>query len=208
MRNRISKLTATLALGVATAVSALPSTAHASIVVYTASLSGANEAPANASTGVGAAIVTFDDVIKLMRLQVTFSGLTGNVTAAHIHCCTAVAGSGTAGVATTLPSFTGFPSGVTFGVVDQTYDMTLAGSYSTSFVNANGGTTATAFAAFLAGADAGKAYFNIHTSTFPGGEIRGFLTSSTTVPEPSTYALMGLGLAALVPAARRRRRTR
>jgi hypothetical protein len=37
---------------------------------------------------------------------------------------------------------------------------------------------------------AGKSYLNIHTTAFPGGEIRGFLT---LVPEPGTFALLGLG---------------
>ena len=34
---------------------------------------------------------------------------------------------------------------------------------------------------------AGNAYFNIHTSVFPGGEIRG-----QVVPEPTSLALLGL----------------
>lgn len=44
--------------------------------------------------------------------SVIFSGLLGNVTASHIHCCTAAAGTSTAGVATMTPTFTNFPSGV------------------------------------------------------------------------------------------------
>jgi hypothetical protein len=37
---------------------------------------------------------------------------------------------------------------------------------------------------------AGYLYMNVHTSTFPGGEIRGQLL---LVPEPSVGALAGLG---------------
>ena len=47
-------------------------------------------------------------------------------------------------------------------------------------------------AALAAGLNAGQAYLNIHTSNFPGGEIRGFLT-----PEPTTTLLLGAGLVAL-----------
>ena len=83
-----------------------------------------------------------------------------------------------------------------------TFDMTLSGSYNATFITNNGGTASTAMSAFVAALDAGKAYLNIHTSTFGGGEIRGFLTA---VPEPASYASF-LGLAALGAVALRRRR--
>ncbi len=82
--------------------------AAATIVVYSTGLSGAAESPPNASPGTGSATVTVDDVLNTMRVQVTFADLLGTTTAAHIHCCTAVAGAGTAGVATVTPTFTGF----------------------------------------------------------------------------------------------------
>jgi hypothetical protein len=50
---------------------------------------------------------------------------------------------------------------------------------------------------------AGEAYLNIHTTTFGGGEIRGFLTA---VPEPSTWAMMILGFAGVGFMAYRRSR--
>jgi hypothetical protein len=53
---------------------------------------------------------------------------------------------------------------------------------------------AAAEATLLAGLAAGQTYFNIHTSTNPGGEIRGFLVAT---PEPSSFALVGLALAGL-----------
>ncbi|MBL7814656.1 MAG: CHRD domain-containing protein [Saprospiraceae bacterium] len=142
---------------------------------YTATLSGAAEAPPNSSAGVGSVTVIINTTLNTMRVQVSFSGLTGNTTAAHIHASTVAAGTGTAGVATTTPSFVGFPSGVTSGSMDNTFDMTLASSYNASYITANGGTTSLAFDALKAGIAGGQAYFNIHTSFLGGGEIRGFL---------------------------------
>ncbi len=160
--------------------------------IYTAILNGPAESPSNASPGTGTATITVNTVTNTMRVQCTFSGLTGSTTASHIHSATAVANTGTAGVATTTPTFAGFPIGVTSGTYDNTLDMTLASSYNPAYVTANGGTTASAFAALQAGLSANQAYYNIHSATFPGGEIRGFLSvfcssanSSTTLSPTS-----------------------
>jgi hypothetical protein len=138
--------------------------------------------------------VIFDDGANTMRVEVSFSGLLGTTTASHIHAATAVPGSDTAIVATVLPTFTGFPSGVTSGTYDHTFDMTVATSYNPAFITANGGTPASAEAALTAALAGGRAYLNIHTSAFPGGEIRGFLAA---VPEPATLALLSIALAGL-----------
>jgi uncharacterized repeat protein (TIGR01451 family)/CSLREA domain-containing protein len=145
---------------------------HAATFVYSATLSGANENPAVVSPGTGNTIVTLNTTAHTLRVQATFSGLTSNTTAAHIHCC--VAPPMNVGVATTTPSFAGFPLGVTSGTFDQTYDMTLASTWNPAFVTAQGSISA-AEAALTAGLAAGQAYFNIHTVNNGGGEIRGFL---------------------------------
>jgi len=159
--------------------------------IYWVSLSGPAEVPANNSPGTGKAIITIDAVANTMRVQATFSGLMAGVTASHIHAATAVPGSGTAGVATTTPTFTGFPSGVTSGTYDQTFNMLLSSSYNPSYITANGGTPASAFAALKTAIAAGRAYLNIHSTLFPAGEIRGFLNlcPNINVSIPDAFAL-------------------
>jgi hypothetical protein len=189
MHRRIPQLPyAHLALAAALAfVVAVP--ANAAILHYAASLSGPNESPPNASPGVGNAEITIDDVLHTMRVQASFVALLGNTTACHIHAPTAVALTGTAGVATMTPAFTGFPIGVKSGSMDNTFDLTLTTSFNTPFVTANGGTAAAAEVALLAAIAAGQAYFNIHTNVVPGGEIRGFLQLFNPTPTTkSTWA--------------------
>src|SRR5262249_42319686 len=116
-----------------------------------------------------------------------------------IHCCTATPLTGTAIVATTTPTFPGFPLGVTSGSYSMSFDLTQSSSFNPAFITANGGTTASAEAALAAGLVAGEAYLNIHTAMFPNGEIRGFLVPLTVIAESDTrlFAVLGFGLLAI-----------
>jgi hypothetical protein len=159
---------------------------------------------ATGATGTGWARATFDTDAVTMRVEASFEGLSGTTTVAHIHCCTAAPETGTIGVATYPGTFPGFPVGVSAGTYDASFDMTDAASYRAGFINDfGGGTVEGAFAALLAGLGAGRGYFNVHSNTFPGGEIRGFLRP---VPEPGALVLLGLGLLAVAITLRSRRR--
>lgn len=155
--------------------------AQATVHLFTATMSNIGE-PTPTSTATGSASFSFDDVALTVGVGEVFAGIASNMSGNHIHCCTAVAGTGSASVAL---NFTGLSTGT-------------SGSYSNSFT-----LSAAAFSSLLAGVQAGKAYVNIHTpGTYAAGEIRGFLVP---VPEPQTYALMLGGLGALSLMARRRR---
>lgn len=196
-----------LILGAAVMALAVSLPAQAVDTVYATTLSGPAESPPNASPGTGFATVTLNPDLRSLRVQATFSGLTGTTTASHIHCCTALPGVGLAGVATTTPTFADFPLGVTAGTYDRTLSLDLASSWNPSFVTLVGG-LANAYATLVGGLNSGTSYFNIHTSTFGGGEIRGFLTPVVAIPEPETYALLLVGLGLLGGLAKRRQAAR
>lgn len=190
------------AAALALAVLSAPALAHPITYVGTFSTAGEGVPASGPSAGTGSVTVIFDDDTFTMSVQASFSGLSGTVTAAHMHCCTAVAGTGNAGVATPTPTFPSFPLGATFGTYNMLFDMTQASSWNPSFVTANTNITG-AFAALSTGLADGKVYFNIHTTAVSSGEIRGFLAP---VPEPESYALMLAGLGVLGMLARRRNR--
>jgi hypothetical protein len=167
------------------ALTALVSVAPAQAVTYTyaANMNAAAEGPSVVSSGLGFAVVTFDDAALTVLLTENWAFLTAPVSANHIHCCTAAPGTGSSSVV--LP-FTGVPAS-TSGFYTNTFTMTQ-----------------TAFSSLLAGAAAGEAYVNLHTSAYPGGEIRGFLQGpALPVPEPAALVLMLAGAAAVVSVARK-----
>jgi len=115
------------------------------IDIYDATLSGAQEVPPNTSAGTGQAELQWNRTTNVVSWKVSFTGLSGPVTGAHIHGPAEMGQN--AGVV--VPFMTGMSSTIT-GQANLT----------------------TAQAAELA---SGRWYVNIHTAQFPGGEIRGQL---------------------------------
>src|SRR5437016_11730167 len=201
-RSMKSKTPLMVSLVVATVILLTNATANAQF--YVANLDGLTESPPNASPGTGFAQVTLDLALHTLQIDVTFSGLMGTTTAAHIHAPTLSPLTGNAGVATQTPYFVGFPIGVTSGSYSHIFDTLDAVTYNSAYVTASGGTAALAEAALAQALADGKAYFNIHSTMFSGGEIRGFLVP---VPEPTTVGLIVIGGMTALLAARKTRRS-
>jgi hypothetical protein len=147
------------ALAVAGALSS-----QAALFNFSATLSGAEEVPANNSPASGFVSATYDSVSGQFSLGGVFGGLTTIATAAHVHA-------GAVGVnGPVILPLTILPGGSTSGALIGVFAAPLTPNQ----VN---------------GLFAENWYVNVHTSSFPGGEIRGQL-QLTAVPEPETYAAM------------------
>jgi len=59
--------------------------ARADTQSYKAALNGASEVPATTSKGTGTAEMTYDTASKKLTYKITYSGLSGPATGAHIH---------------------------------------------------------------------------------------------------------------------------
>jgi len=163
--------------------------AYAKPMTFTVNLTQALGVPATGSPATGSGTVVLDPTANTLGVHLTFGGLTSNTIMAHIHCCLAspFATGVNVGVATTVPAFPGFPIGVTSGTYDHVLDLRSAASYNPAFVTLQGGTVAGAEAALIRGIVNGETYLNIHTTNFPGGEIRGFLVAA---PTPAQLSLL------------------
>ncbi|MFA6169083.1 MAG: CHRD domain-containing protein [Gemmatimonadaceae bacterium] len=145
---------------------ASPAASHT--VEFKATLSGANEIPANASTGTGTFTGVLDTVTNVFTYDVVFSGLSALVTSGHIHGpATASANSGTTINFATWPGGS-FTTGVLAGTAHGVATLT----------------SATQITATVSGDSlkkllfAGLTYANVHTTANAGGEIRGQITRS------------------------------
>ena len=131
---------------------------------FQANLSGFGENPPNGSPGTGFGTVVLNASQTQITVDESWSGLTAPATASHIH------GPGGAGTnASVLFPFSGVPAATAGSIPEQTFSITPT-------------QVGYLFDGYL--------YMNVHTSTFPGGEIRAQLL---LVPEPTTAALVLAG---------------
>jgi outer membrane autotransporter protein len=167
----------------AIALAAAPASAQ---TVFIADLRGSSENPPVASPASGSALVLFDPAFQTMIVRTTFSGLTTPTVDAHIHCCAPPTANAIVAVGFRP---TGFPLGVTAGQFSSSFDLNNLATYNPPFVAANGGTAASARTRLISGTQGGLAYVNIHTTRFPGGEIRGQLLTGGDLT-PQAYSLL------------------
>ena len=168
----------------------------ASAQQWNAPLTGSQQVPPVATPASGMAMLTLTGG-SMLSVNVVFANLTSGTLFAHVHAPAPLG----ANAPVALP-FAGFPVGVTSGTYNAMLNLDLAATYEPAFLTANGNSVAAARTAVLSAMNGGLAYVNVHSANFPAGEIRGQLG---VVPEPSTYALLGTGVAGLALVARRRR---
>jgi len=132
--------------------------------VFQATLSGAEEVPARSTAAFGATGFTVDG--GTVHYSVEVRQITG-VTGSHIH----IAAAGSNGpIRVSL-----YPGGVTNFATSPTgaiNGILLQGSFTASELQAG-----ISLDQLLSSMRDGNAYVNVHTSTFPGGEIRGQIRS-------------------------------
>jgi hypothetical protein len=196
----------------ATAALAAPLIANATLFDFTATLNALNENPSNSSTGTGfgslqyndggtPGIVTDDSFFVLMGA----SGLTGTPTGWHIHGAATV--TEIASVRIPVDALLGGTAGVGTLVSGGLISYSLANDarFNIPATPASGSNAGHPAMSFLSMLQSGLAYMNVHTATFPGGEIRGQLVQVSAVPEPGSYAMLIAGLVLVGTVARRRK---
>ena len=183
----MNKLLSTVAA--ATALLALPMAANASIFQFTATLNSAQEVSPTASLATGVATLFYNDSNTAITSDDTYSfslmasGPLFDPTAYHLHQG-AIGVNGSVQVNLAMAPFLSTNSGGTLKV--------------------DGNNVPTTTTTLLSNLQAGLEYVNIHTAVNPTGDIRGQLALVSAVPEPSTYAMFGVGLALISSFIRRR----
>jgi CHRD domain/PEP-CTERM motif len=168
---------------------------------FTSRLSGLSEIPnANNSAGTGVATAAFFNANNSIRLTGSFQNLTGLSLFGHLHCCSSRTANGAQAI--DFSENPGFQLDVRSGSFDLTYDLLDATTYTAAFLAASGGTARGARDRLFSNFNNGLGYFNIHSTVFRGGELRGQLAG---IPEPASWGMMIIGFGLAGGAMRRRK---
>ena len=191
-------------LSLAAAAAMLLGATSANAVVYTfnATLNSANEvSPVSASIATGLATLSYDTADNTYDFSMSVFGLSGGSSGKaangfHIHGAATTSQNGPVRVFLDAAPFLALNAGSTLLVGGNNVAAPV-------FVTGNGSYPVMSFIDMLRG---GLTYVNVHTTLNSGGAVRGQLIEVTAVPEPSTYAMLLAGIAALGFVARRRQR--
>jgi hypothetical protein len=158
--------------GLAMALGVLSASSSAVIWNLSTSLTGGAEVPPTGSTATGTFTATYDTVTDTLNYMLDVTGLGSGAIAAHIH---GLAGPGVnAGILIPLDVVAGQTTFMTMNSVVASYS--AAAPFESALQNGQI-----------------NCYVNVHSSNFPGGEIRGQLNA---VPEPATLFLLAPALLA------------
>jgi hypothetical protein len=141
-------------------------------------LKGFEEVPIVVTGASGKLELDVDEQAPSIAFELTYQGLEGSITQAHIHIaqkdvnggitlwlCQTATNPAPAAVAATTPQCPGPNSGTVSGTLTPASVLGIPAQ----------GIPAGSFADVFRAIRAGKAYANVHTSSSPGGEIRGQL---------------------------------
>ena len=151
----------------------------------TADLMGFEEVPAISSTASGEATLEINDARTSIAYQVSYEDLEGAVQQAHIHF-----GQRSVNGGICIFLCTNLGNGPVGTPTCPAPPATLTGNITSANVTGNAasqGISATQFDKVLAAMSNGTTYVNVHSTKYPGGEIRGQLgppSARSAGPEP------------------------
>jgi len=136
-------------------------------------LKGHEEVPSVSSAATGRFKAQIDKASNTLRYEISYTGLEGDVRQSHVH----IGQRGVNGGITLWLCQTTFNPSPVASTPTCVQAGTVSGVLSAADVvgPAGQGIAPTEFAEVLAAIRAGVAYVNVHSSKFPGGEIRGQL---------------------------------
>lgn len=122
------------------------------VLTLSGTASGAQEVPAVTTTASGTLSGTFNDNTNELKWAISWNGLSGDVVAAHFH--------GPAAAGTNAPPVIPINITSSYGSSGSLTGTEILDATTESYLKA------------------GTLYYNLHTATYPNGEIRGQVTAN------------------------------